>query len=97
MEKYKQIYQDILTAIENHQHKRGEKLPSIRQLSQAYSCSKETVQKALTELKYQRKIYAVEKTGYYILEDQQFIEETVALNPEDFQKLPYHDFQTCLI
>ncbi len=94
--KYQTIVNDIVTAIENHHYKRGQKLPSIRQLSQSYQCSKDTVQKAMVELKYQNKIYAVEKSGYYILEDQDFKEKTVELDPADFQKLPYEDFRVCL-
>lgn len=96
MTKYQQIISDILAGIENHTYKRGQKLPSVRQLSQTYNCSKDTVQKALVELKYQKKIYAVEKSGYYILEDQHFKETTVDLDPADFHELPYEDFRTCL-
>lgn len=96
MTKYQQIISDINQAIENHTYKRGQKLPSVRQLSQAYQCSKDTVQKALVELKYQKKIYSVKKSGYYILEDQHFKEDMVDLNPADFQELPYEDFRICL-
>lgn len=94
--KYQVIIQDILEGIENHRFKRGQKLPSIRHLSQVYKCSKDTVQKAMMELKYQHRIYAVEKSGYYILEDQDFQDNTVKLNPDDFQHLPYEDFRSCL-
>ncbi|HEM5989266.1 TPA: PLP-dependent aminotransferase family protein [Streptococcus suis] len=96
MNKYQVIIRDILEAIENNSYKRGQKLPSIRKLSQEYDCSKDTVQKALLELKYQKKIYAVEKSGYYVLEDQAFREEALELNPADFQELPYEDFRICL-
>ncbi|HFU4501138.1 TPA: PLP-dependent aminotransferase family protein [Streptococcus suis] len=96
MNKYQRIIQDILEGIENHRFKRGEKLPSIRQLSQDYQCSKDTVQKAMLELKYQNKIYAVEKSGYYILEDQDSKNQMVELDPADFQELPYEDFRVCL-
>lgn len=96
MDKYQRIIQDILEGIESHQFKRGEKLPSIRQLSQDYQCSKDTVQKAMLELKYQNKIYAVEKSGYYILEDQDSKNQMVELDPADFQELPYEDFRVCL-
>ncbi|WP_228063815.1 MULTISPECIES: PLP-dependent aminotransferase family protein [unclassified Streptococcus] len=94
--KYQQIIQDIVTGIEEHRFKRGEKLPSIRKFSEHYHCSKDTVQKAMLELKYQNRIYAVEKSGYYILEDQDFQDKTVSLNPEDFLQLPYEDFRTCV-
>ncbi|MGT2715799.1 aminotransferase-like domain-containing protein [Streptococcus respiraculi] len=94
--KYQTIIQDIITGIEQHHFKRGQKLPSIRRLSEQYHCSKDTVQKAMLELKYQNRIYAVEKSGYYILEDQDFQDKTVSLNPEDFLQLPYEDFRTCV-
>ncbi|WP_432215583.1 PLP-dependent aminotransferase family protein [Streptococcus suis] len=93
---YQDIVADIIEGIETHRYKRGQKLPSIRQLSKEYGCSKDTVQKAMLELKYQHRIYAVEKSGYYILEDQDFQDRTVELNPEDFQQLPYEDFRSCL-
>ena len=96
MNKYKTIVQDILSGIEKGDFKRGQKLPSIRKLSEKYQCSKDTVQKAMLELKYQNAIYAVEKSGYYILEDKDFQEEKLDLNPADFQQLPYEDFRICL-
>ena len=96
MEKYKQIIQDILDGIERQDYKRGEKLPSIRQLSLQYECSKDTVQKAMQELKYQNKIYAVEKSGYYVLDDHDILEEPIDLDLTDFEELPYEDFRICL-
>lgn len=96
MNKYQAIVKDIITGIEQHRFKRGEKLPSIRSLSKHYQCSKDTVQKAMLELKYKNKIYSVEKSGYYILEDQDFHDHTMELNPEAFQELPYEDFRVCL-
>lgn len=96
MSVYQTIVANIIEGIETRRYKRGQKLPSIRQLSKEYGCSKDTVQKAMLELKYQHRIYAVEKSGYYILEDQDFQDRTVELNPEDFQQLPYEDFRSCL-
>lgn len=94
--KYQRIIQDIVQGIEKGEFTRGQKLPSIRKLSQIYQCSKDTVQKAMLELKYQNVIYAVEKSGYYILEDKDFQEKNLALNPQDFADLPYNDFRICL-
>lgn len=94
--KYQEILQDILDDIEQGRFKRGQKLPSIRSLSQIYGCSKDTVQKAMLELKYRHKIYAVEKSGYYILEDRTATEEVPLLEPQDIQQLPYADFRLCL-
>ncbi|WP_053093919.1 aminotransferase-like domain-containing protein [Streptococcus sp. X13SY08] len=93
---YQTIVKDITKGIDNGQFKRGQKLPSIRKLSETYHCSKDTVQKAMLELKYLHKIYAIEKSGYYILEDKDFQEQEAQLNPDDFALLPYQDFRTCL-
>ena len=46
--KYHEIFLNIIQQIEDGQLKRGDKLPSIRQLSQDFHCSKDTVQKALS-------------------------------------------------
>ena len=67
------IYQDILESIKNDIQngslEKGSKLPSIRQLSQTYSCSKDTAQRALLELRYQNYIYAVPKVATMFLRD----------------------------
>ena len=65
---YQDIVETIIKDIQNGTLKKGSKLPSIRQLSQNYACSKDTAQRALLELKYQNYIYAVPKSGYYVLE-----------------------------
>ena len=51
---YQDIVETIIKDIQNGTLKKGSKLPSIRQLSQTYACSKDTAQRALLELKYQR-------------------------------------------
>lgn len=64
MNKYKTIIQDILSGIEKGDFKRGQRLPSIRKLSEKYQdAARDTVQKAMLELKYQNAIYAVEKVA----------------------------------
>ena len=49
---YHDIVETIIKDIQNGTLKKGSKLPSIRQLSQTYACSKDTAQRALLELKY---------------------------------------------
>lgn len=65
---YQEIVKTIAKDIQNGNLEKGSKLPSIRQISQTYGCSKDTAQRALLELKYQNYIYAVPKSGYYVLE-----------------------------
>ena len=47
---YQDIVETIIKDIQNGTLKKGSKLPSIRQLSQTYACSKDTAQRALLEL-----------------------------------------------
>ena len=65
--KYQEIMTAIVEQIESGILKKGDKIPSIRALSQTYHCSKDTVQRALLELKFKNYIYAVNKSGYYVL------------------------------
>lgn len=92
------IIHTLAQAIAKGEFSKGDKLPSIRQLSQDFHCSKDTVQKALLELRYQNLIYAVPKSGYYVLEGQmqQESDKQMALSLEDYSKLAYQDFSTCL-
>lgn len=79
----------------------GDKMPSIRTLSERYACSKSTVIRALSELERSHLIYASAKSGYYVLGSAQKEERpsgTIdfvrsAPDPDIF---PYLDFQQCL-
>ena len=94
------IYHDIVETIikdtQNGTLKKGSKLPSIRQLSQTYACSKDTAQRALLELKYQNYIYAVPKSGCYVLEGPSKPNDKVLFNLNDYNQLAYEDFRLCL-
>lgn len=79
----------------------GSKLPSIRSLSEQFSCSKSTVTKAYNELEKAHLIYSVPKSGYYVVHelhhmenDQQEI-DFLSGGP-DKNVMPYKDFQHCM-
>ncbi|MGT2785535.1 aminotransferase-like domain-containing protein [Streptococcus merionis] len=93
--KYQIIVTNIKEQISSGQLKTSDKLPSIRQLSQQFSCNKDTVQKALAELRHQNLIYPIHKSGYYVLEtpDQT---EPLALPESDIANIAYDDFRLCL-
>ena len=93
---YQDIVETIIKDIQNGTLKKGSKLPSILQLSQTYACSKDTAQRALLELKYQNYIYAVPKSGYYVLEGRNEVDNKVLLNLNDYNQLAYEDFKLCL-
>ncbi|WP_019317681.1 PLP-dependent aminotransferase family protein [Streptococcus mutans] len=94
--KYHEIFLNIIQQIEDGQLKRGDKLPSIRQLSQDFHCSKDTVQKALSELKYQKYIYPILKSGYYVFEDNHEEEILPPISPSNCHNIAYEDFRTCM-
>ncbi len=93
--KFQKIVSYLIEAIEQGHLKRGERLPSIRKLSQTYSCSKDTVQKALLELKYQNYIYPVAKSGYYVLDNNQEELDLPELSSSE-QSFTFDDFKKCL-
>lgn len=94
--KYQDIMADIITQIESGALKKGDKLPSIRAISQSYQCSKDTVQRALLELKFKHYIYAVNKSGYYVLEGKSQHEDRLNLSLSDYNNIAYEDFTACL-
>ena len=94
--KYQEILTTIIDQIENGKLHKGERIPSIRRLSQKFHCSKDTVQRALLELKFKNYIYAVEKSGYYVLEGKSQKETPLNLGCSDCNNMGYEDFTTCL-
>ena len=102
MKKYEQIIIDLKLQIQEKKLAQGAKLPSIRQLSTQYQCNKDTVSKALLELKYQNLIYAKNKSGYYVLGETSTIQEETSdwidfsNAMPDAQLFPYEDFRQCL-
>ncbi|MFS0916636.1 PLP-dependent aminotransferase family protein [Brevibacillus sp. 179-C 1.1 NHS] len=82
--------------------KPGEKLPSIRTISERWSCSMNTAIRAYQELEKEHWIYSVPKSGYYaVLRPLQKANASLeridftAVSP-DPEVLPFKDFQHCL-
>lgn len=93
--KYQKILDDLIAQIDRGELAVSQKLPSIRQLSQAYACSKDTVQRALMELRHRHLIYPVHKSGYYVL-DTSKQEDQLPLPQSAIDNLAYDDFRLCL-
>ena len=68
--KYEQVVAYLKEGIESGTFPTGSRLPSIRNISQDFHCSKDTVQRALLELRYEKYIYSKTQSGYYFLEQQ---------------------------
>lgn len=64
--KYKQIINSILANIENHNLKKGDKLPSINEVSFEYYLSRDTVEKAYRILKQKGVVESVAGKGFFI-------------------------------
>lgn len=101
--KYEKIMNEINRQIEEGLLKPGHKLPSIRALSKAFACSKNTIIKAYQELEKKHVIYSVPKSGYYIVESHRSLSRSTENKKIDFLSagpdqhvMPYRDFQHCI-
>src|SRR4051812_43075238 len=79
----------------------GSKLPSVRKLSEYFSCSKNTIIKAYFELEKEHLIYSVPKSGYYVVNEFQNAKnenqviDFLSAGP-DKSVMPYVEFQHCM-
>lgn len=71
MYKYEEVIQDFHEKLIRGFWKEGQSLPSIRQLSEQYKCSKSTIIRAYSELEQQHLIYAIPQSGYYVVRKKQ--------------------------
>ena len=91
MYQYQQLAQLLKNEILNGNLQKGDKLPSIRDLVEQYGVNKDTVQRALRSLKEESFIYAVNKSGYYVLKNSERKER----EEEDYSQLPIEDLRIC--
>lgn len=64
--KYKQVINSIIAAIEGGQLQKGQRIPSINELSEEYYLSRDTVEKAYNELRERGIVASVRGKGYFI-------------------------------
>ncbi len=64
--KYRQIISALINAIEHRKIKKGDRLPSINELSEWFYLSRDTAEKAYKELKKQGVLTAVPGKGFYV-------------------------------
>ena len=94
--KYQEIIHVLKKAIQNGELVTGQKIPSVRQLASQFSCSKDTVQRALLDLTYQHFLYAKPQSGYYVLEQEPDQHEDLPLKLEKDRNQAFEDFRTCI-
>ena len=93
--KYEQVVTYLKEGIESGTFPTGSRLPSIRNISQDFHCSKDTVQRALLELRYEKYIYSKPQSGYYVLE-QQSSHDDLEILVNDEHLGAYDDFRLCV-
>ena len=96
MFKYQEVSLQIRQQIEDGIYKKGDRLPSIREMIQRYECNKDTILKALHLLKEESLIYPVEKSGYYVLKNRVPVRNTTKIGLPNPLQFPIEDFRKCL-
>lgn len=92
--KYQAVISSLKKGIESGKFPTGSRLPSIRQLSQDFHCSKDTIQRALLELRHEQYLYAKPQSGYYVLEQGQH--QDLEIEVTDEHASAYDDFRLCV-
>lgn len=72
---YIQLVEMIRTYIVSGKFKKGQKLPSVRELALMMKVNPNTMQKALAELEDEKLIYTERTNGKYVTEDEKLIEK----------------------
>jgi DNA-binding transcriptional MocR family regulator len=103
VKKYVSILSDIEHKIREGQYSSGQKLPSVRDASELYGCSKSTILRAYAELEKKHAIYSIPQSGYYVVENSGNWRNSLEHESIDFASaspdlnvFPYLDFQHCL-
>ena len=73
---YIQLVEKIRIDIVSGKFKRGQRLPSVRELALRMKVNPNTMQKALAELEDEKLIYTERTNGKYVTEDEKLIEKT---------------------
>lgn len=72
---YIQLVEMIRIDIVSGNYKKGQKLPSVRELALIMKVNPNTMQKALVELENEKLIYTERTNGKYVTEDEKLIEK----------------------
>lgn len=95
--KVEEIRSYLIASIQNGKLAPGDRLPSIRQLANQFSCNKDTVQRVLMELRFDNYVYAKPRSGYYVFDShEEEVEEGVSLPNSEIANIAYDDFRLCL-
>ena len=73
---YIQLVEMIRIDIVSNKFKKGERLPSVRELALTMKVNPNTMQKALVELEEEKLIYTERTNGKFVTDDEKLIEKT---------------------
>ena len=73
---YIQLVEIIRIEIVSGKFKKGQRMPSVRELALIMKVNPNTMQKALAELENEQLIYTERTNGKYVTEDEKLIEKT---------------------
>ncbi|CAJ1316749.1 aminotransferase-like domain-containing protein [Paenibacillus nuruki] len=103
MNKQQQLVAQIQEQIQQGILLSGQKLPSIRVMSQTNHCSPSTIIGAYEQLARERWIYAMNRSGYYVAQQGYHQQRYPVRDQVDLSSaapaselFPYDDFQSCL-
>lgn len=102
MSKYEDIVNFINHEIENGSIIHGQKMPTIRDLSERFKCSKQTVVHAYEKLQFDHIAYSIPQSGYYLVDKKEIYNKksnkiiNFSSGSPDESILPYEEFQHCL-
>jgi DNA-binding GntR family transcriptional regulator len=71
MSKYSDIVDFIKKEIEKGNIKYAEKMPTIRNLSENFKCSNQTVVHAYEKLQSEHIVYSIPQSGYYLVDKKE--------------------------
>lgn len=100
--KYKEVSAVIEKRIYDSIYNQGDKLPSIRVLTNEFDCSKSTIVSALNLLKDKGLVYVKNRSGYFVLSPVKLAEEVkqtrigLSMTCPDARLFPYEDFHACI-
>ena len=90
---YHQLYQIFVSMITKGELAQGSRLPSIRNLSEDYGISRNTVTKAYSELEKDGYIYSLSKSGFFVKNPDEIIpsEQSVLKTEQEDDDIPTVD------
>lgn len=102
MKKYEEVYRYIVKEIEEGRLRPGDKIPSVRKLSEQFHVNKSTVLAAFQQATNDQWIYSIPQSGYYVL--QPHLRTAISTNQTfDFatasptwHSFPYDEFKKCV-